>query len=314
MTPRFRQLTAVTPRTPPSLQTRIFNGLIRRTGRRLWAASASTDAGLRTFRREISVLRTRVPAGVTLRPMEFPAFSAEWVRARGADDSKVVLYFHGGGYFFGNPVMYRGFSWRLSAATGRPVVMVDYRLAPEHRPADALEDALTAYDFLIGMGYAPSDIVVGGDSAGGHLALSVMHTLKRRGDELPAASVAISPWTDLLCTGASHTQCAESDHLIPAAKLKWLGTSFCADAAPDDPLFDPVRGDLTGFPPLLVVSSDTEILRDDSRDLVARAGKAGVDVTHREWNDQAHVFPVFADYVPEAKAAIADIGAFLRSR
>ncbi|WP_123661800.1 alpha/beta hydrolase fold domain-containing protein [Actinocorallia herbida] len=310
----FRHDLALSPDAPPSRQARIFNTIIRNSGRRLWAASASTDAGLIRFRKINSALRTRAPKGVRISPHEFPAFSAEWVRAGEVDESKVVLYLHGGGYFFGGPTMYRGLSWRLSAAAKRPVLVLDYRLAPEHTPSDALEDALTAYDALIAMGHAPQDVTVGGDSAGGHLALSLLHALKRRGSELPGTVVAISPWVDLLCTADSHTANAASDHVIPAVKLKWLGERFCEAAASGDPLFDPVHGDYTGFPPLLLISSTTEILRDDAHTVASRAKEAGVEVVHREWTGQAHVFPVFADYIPEGKAAIADIGEFLRSR
>ncbi|MDX6738603.1 alpha/beta hydrolase [Actinocorallia sp. A-T 12471] len=310
----FRHDLSLRPDAPPTRRARIFNTIIRNSGRRLWASSASTDDGLVRFRRINAALRSRAPRGVRITPHVFEDFSAEWVRAGETDDGKVVLYLHGGGYFFGSPIMYRGLSWRLSAATRRPVLVLDYRLAPENTPADALEDAVTAYDFLLAMGYAAQDVVVGGDSAGGHLALSLLHALKRRGSELPSAVVAISPWADLLCASDSHTANADGDHVIPAVKLKWLGEQFCKAAAEGDPLFDPVHGDYKGFPPLMLISSSTEILRDDARNVAARAAAAGVEVVHREWNDQAHVFPVFADYVPEGKAAIADIAEFLRSR
>ncbi|MEO3782468.1 alpha/beta hydrolase fold domain-containing protein [Actinocorallia sp. B10E7] len=315
----FRRALALRPDAPPSRRARLLGTAVRLSGKRLWAGTPDTPAGLVRFRRttELAARALRTPAGVRFLQEDFGLFSGEWVRAgrrAGSDEKKVVLYLHGGGYFFGGPGLYRGLSWRLSAATRRPVLMVDYRLAPEHTPADALTDALLAYDALLARGHLPQDIAVAGDSAGGHLALSLVHALKRRGTPLPGAVVAISPWADLLCAAESHRSNELSDHLIPAVKLAWLGGVFCDGAPEDSPLFDPARGDYAGFPPLLLISSTTEILRDDAR-LVARlASSAGAEVVHHEWIGQVHVFPVFADFVPEAKAALRSIGEFLTSR
>ncbi len=312
----FRRALDLRPDAPPSRRAGLTALAVRLGGKRMWASAPDTPAGLLRFRRAVDLASRaiRVPSAVRTDREDFGLFSGVWVRAGETDEKKAVLYLHGGAYFFGGPALYGGFSWRLSAVTRRPVLMVDYRLAPEHTPADALADALLAYDALLARGYRAQDITVAGDSAGGHLALGLVHALKRRGTPLPAAVVALSPWADLLCSAESHRSNELSDDLLPAAKLAWLGGVFCAEAAEDDPLFDPVRGDYTGFPPLLLISSSTEILRDDAR-LVARlATAAGAEVEHHEWIGQIHVFPVFADYVPEAKAALRRIGEFLTSR
>ncbi|GAA3199939.1 alpha/beta hydrolase [Actinocorallia longicatena] len=304
------------PDSPPTRQSKIANKVIRQAARRLWETAPDTTAGLLRVRRWADRVgaTNRVPNGVEIVQEDFGRFGGEWVRSRVVDEGKVFLYLHGGGYFFGNPRLFRGLSWRLSAATRRPVLMVDYRLSPEHTPADALTDAMLAYESLLARGHAPGDIVVGGDSAGGHLALSLLHALKRRGETLPAAAVVICPWADLLCTAASHADNERTDHLIPASKVRWLGGVFTEGADEQDALHDPIRGDYTGFPPLMVIASSTEVLRDDAR-LVARlATEAGVDVVHQEWNDQVHVFPVFADFVPEGKAAFRHIREFLGKR
>jgi epsilon-lactone hydrolase len=241
---------------------------------------------------------------------------------------RVVLYLHGGGYFFGGPRLYRPFTWRLAAAMRRPVLALDYRLAPEHTPADALGDALAAYEFLLGEGYEPADIVVGGDSAGGHLTLALLLALKERERPLPRAAIVLSPWADLLCTAESHTLNARTDCLIPAEKLAWLGRRFCegtqegtetgaeegteTGVADGAALHAPVRGDYAGLPPLLVISSDSEILRDDARQVAERARAAGVQVEHQEWRGLAHVFAIFADFMPEGKAAFGHMAEFVR--
>lgn len=305
---------ALGPDSPQTRQSKIANRLIR-AARRRWEAGPDTPASLLAVRRATDRLaRTaRVPRGVEITPEEFGLFDGEWVRARGVDEGKVFLYFHGGGYFFGSPQMYRGFSWRLSASSKRPVLMIDYRLAPEYTPADALSDALVSYEALLARGHTPQDIVVGGDSAGGHLVLALIHALKRRGLGVPSAVVALSPWADITCAADSYTSNERLDHLIPAKKLTWLGKVYCEGLAEDDTLHDPVRGDYQGFPPLMLITSDTEVLRDDAR-LVARlASEAGAPVVHQEWRDQVHVFPVFADFVPEGKAAFRHIAEFLHT-
>ncbi|MFC7218031.1 alpha/beta hydrolase [Streptomyces polyrhachis] len=302
------------PGAPATRQSQRVGAVVRQTGRRLLEAGPDGRAALLPLARrgfQLASLGTIAPRGVTI--TQVPG-TGEWVRARGVGESRPVLYFHGGGYFFGSPRQHRGLSWRLSAATRRPVLMVRYRLVPEHTAMHALTDALAAYGGLLAQGHEPEHITVGGDSAGGHLALSLVHELKRRGQPLPGAIVGISPWVDLRCTADSHRLNEASDTLLPARRLAWLGRYLAATAPADLRVHAPAEGDYTGFPPLLLVSSSTEILRDDSRHLAKRAAAAGVDVEHHEWAGQTHVFPVFSDFVPEGKAAIRHIAAFLRGR
>ncbi|MEO5875445.1 MAG: alpha/beta hydrolase [Streptosporangiaceae bacterium] len=309
---RVSRVLALEPGGAPTRAAGIANRIIRATARAAWAASPNTDAGLRAFQWVTGRVPGRVPPGVKIVPESFGEFTGEWVRAGRVHEDRVFLYLHGGGYFFGNPRIYRGFSWRLSASTRRAVLMVDYRLVPEHTPADALADALVAYEALLARGIEAHNIVVGGDSAGGHLALSLLHTLKRRGLPQPSAAVVISPWADIACAAESHRLNERTDHLIPAVKLAWLGSRFCAGLAEDDALYAPIAGDYRGLPRLMVIASGSEILRDDAR-LVARlAADAGIEVVHQEWEGLVHVFPVFADFIPEGKAAFRHIADFLR--
>jgi acetyl esterase/lipase len=315
---RVAKAPVLAPGGPPTVRARIANQVIRVAMKSAWQKSPETDAGLIQMRRateRMTRLQT-VPRGVVIEPQDLGDCTAEWVRAGAAESAGkggVVLYLHGGGYFFGGPRLYRSFNWRLSAVTDLPVLALDYRLAPEHTPADALDDALTAYEFLLGDGYGPDDIVVGGDSAGGHLTLALLFALKERGRPLPRAAVVLSPWADLLCTAGSHTLNARTDSLIPAAKLAWLGRRFCAGKDDGDALHGPVRGDYAGLPPLMVIASDSEILRDDARQVAERARTAGVQVEHQEWAGLVHVFPVFSDFIPEGRAAFRHMAEFIRS-
>lgn len=313
---RIAKTLALEPGHRPTPQARIANRVIRTLMKSAWQSGPDSDAGLVRIQWVADQMARAqlTPRGVAITPERFAHPSgSEWVRAGAPDDRKVFLYLHGGGYFFGSPRLYRPFNWRLSAATGRPVLAVDYRLAPKHTPADALEDALEAYEFLLAKGYKPEDIVVGGDSAGGHLTLALLLALKEQDKPLPRAGVCLSPWIDLLCAAESHRLNRRSEALIPADKLAWLGRKYCEGKAENDALHAPHRGDLAGLPPLMFIASGSEILRDDVRDVVERARAAGVEVVHQEWEGLVHVFPVFADFIPEGKAAFRHIAEFVRS-
>ncbi|REE96057.1 alpha/beta hydrolase [Thermomonospora umbrina] len=313
---RLAKVLALEPGGRPTPAARIAGGVIRVFGRSVWEWGPGGDTGLLLIQRLTERLGRlqAVPAGVVRSREDLgrPGGGTEWVRAGAPDERKVLLYLHGGGYFFGGPRLYRPFGWRLSAATGRPVLALDYRLAPQHTPADALDDAMEAYDFLLKRGYRARDIVVGGDSAGGHLTLALLQALKRQEKPLPSAAILISPWVDLMCTAESHTLNRRSDRLIPGSRLAWLGRGFCRDKDDDDLLLSPVRGDLSGLPPMLFMASTSEILRDDSREAAARARAAGVEVVHQEWEGLVHVWPVFSDFIPEGKAAFRHMADFLR--
>ncbi|WP_433333847.1 alpha/beta hydrolase fold domain-containing protein [Spirillospora sp. CA-294931] len=312
---RVTRVLAMEPGSPASLQARLVNVFLRRVVMAGWEATPDSEAGLLMVQRVVGAVGRvqRAPRGVSFSRDDLGTCSAQWIRAPKSDERKVFLYLHGGGYFCGGPGLYKPFSWRLAAATGRPVFLPDYRLAPKHSPADALEDALAAYDRLLDQGYDPSDIAVGGDSAGGHLVLALLLALKERGTPLPAATVCISPWADLMCESESHKLNARGEPLLSAARLASVGRRFCRDKQENDPVFSPWRGDLTGLPPMLLMSSLTEILRDDTRAVARRARESGVDVVLQEWDGLVHAFPVFADLVPEGRASFRHIAEFLRS-
>jgi acetyl esterase/lipase len=311
---RIAQALALEPGGPPTRQALLANQIIRALIKTVWAYGPKGEAGLLFMRRVVDRLPAApLPRGVSVEPVDFARYRGEWVRAGAPDERKAFLYLHGGGYFFGNRVVYRGLTWRLSAATARPVLAIDYRLAPEYGPSDALDDARIAYEELLAQGFGGRDIVIGGDSAGGHLTLALLHALKAEGKPLPAAAIVLSPWADLACTAESHVANARTDHLLPADRLAWTGAYYCDGLKSDDPIFAPVRGDYAGLPPLMIISSGSEILRDDARLVTALAREAGVRVLHQEWQGLVHAFPEFADFIPEGKAAFRHMAEFLRT-
>lgn len=239
---------------------------------------------------------------------------AEWVSAPGAAQDRAILYLHGGGYCMGSCNTHRGMAAKLSRGAFARVLLIEYRLAPEHPFPAALEDAVSAYRWLISTGFAPGRIAVAGDSAGGGLAVATLVRLRDEGDPLPAAAVLMSPWVDLEGTGESVKTRAEIDPWLRAEELRPLATLYIRDLDPRHPLVSPVYADLRGLPPMLVHVGEDEILLDDSVRLAERARAAGIEVTFKIWEGMWHVFQAFAEKVPEARRAVEEIGEFLRGK
>jgi acetyl esterase/lipase len=188
---------------------------------------------------------------------------------------------------------------------------VDYRLAPEHPFPAALEDCLAAYRWLLGTGISPLDIVIAGDSAGGNLTLTTLLSLRDAGDPLPAAAVCIAPMTDLEGTGESFR--TKDDPALTAEFALKVARHYAGDHDLRLPLLSPYHGDLRGLPPLLIQVGGDEILLSDATRLADDARAAGVEVHLAVWPKMWHVWHVFAPSLPEARRAIDDIGAFIRS-
>ena len=140
---------------------------------------------------------------------------AEWIRVdRPHSGKKIILYCHGGGYSTGSPLYARTLTTKLASQLSMDVFCFDYRLAPEHPYPAAVDDAQTAWDFLMLQGYGAKDIFVAGDSAGGNLALALGLRLKKQKRMLPAGFVLMSPWTDLTVSGKTHVTKADVDPVL----------------------------------------------------------------------------------------------------
>ncbi|MEU8176678.1 alpha/beta hydrolase [Microbispora hainanensis] len=303
----------VRPEYPVSWQAAAINGVLRGTMKPISTILVRNTAGMAVASR-IMCLGERVsgilPKHVSIVPDEFGSCTGEWVRGGpGLDEGKVVLYFHGGAYFVCSPATHRPITWRLSAAARRPVFSLDYRQGPVHTLAESLSDALQAYECLLGLGYAAGDIVLAGDSAGGHLTLATLLALRDRGMPLPAAGICLSPWADL--SSSRHRANAWSDPMLPAGRVDWLARRWTDGLDPCDPLVSPVYGDYTGIPPLMIVTGSTEVLRDEARRVAVSARENGVQVTYEEWNRMPHIFPLFADALPEGRLFFEHVSRFL---
>ncbi|MGW0804450.1 alpha/beta hydrolase [Nonomuraea sp. NPDC002799] len=303
----------VVPDYPLSWQARALTGLMRGTlkpASSLLMRHPLALAGAARLGDLARLVQVPHPEQVTIVPATFSSCGGEWVRGgQGLDESKVALYFHGGGYFSCSPRTHRSITWRLSVAAGRPVLALDYRQGPVHKLADSLADALDAYDCLLRRGHAPEDVVFAGDSAGGHLTLATLLALRDAGLPRPAAAICLSPWADL--TDFPRRANRWQDPLLPASRVRWLARRWTSGLDPRDPLVSPVLGDFTGLPPLMIVTGSTEVLRDEARRVAERARQAGIPVRYEEWRRMPHVFPILADVLPEARQVFRHMCHFL---
>lgn len=264
---------------------------------------------------EVLAARSIVPDEVRWEPVTTGQVACEWVHGPSNRGGQAVVYFHGGAYVIGSAATYRELIGRLSMATGMWVLAPNYRLAPEHPFPAAVDDALAAYRWLLGIGIEPGRIVIAGDSAGGGLALATLLALRDAGDRLPTAAVLLSPWIDLTCSDDSYASRAESDPLLTREVLVTLATHYLAGADPKSVLASPIYADLKGLPPLLVHVGSDEVLLGDATHLAERARAAGLDVELQVWDGMWHDFQRFAGRgVIEAQESIDLIGAFVKKR
>jgi monoterpene epsilon-lactone hydrolase len=286
---------------PASRQTVALERALRRTWVPLARSWRMTPRGVRMLQRVTEPGR-RVPVlrGSVVEHTRVGGLPAEWVRGPRAldasahrDDRAVVLYLHGGGYVFGSPRTHRNLVSRFSHVTGLPVLALDYRLPPVATLPAPIEDA--------------------GDSAGGHLALTLALHAAEAGLPGPAALVLLSPWTDLGMTGASFTTNADVDPFVPGMALRRAARVALNGADPADwrssPLFAPEE--LYGaLPPTLLQVGSTEILLDDATRTAERLAAAGVRTELQVYDRQPHVVPLWAG-TPEARTALLEIGRFV---
>jgi monoterpene epsilon-lactone hydrolase len=276
----------------------------------------NTNSSILRFRQECEKGAARfgkIPAGIEVSPVTIDGLSAEWILPSQATKDKAIFFFHGGGYVSGSCSDHRIHVAKFVKGSLIGALLFEYRLAPEHPFPAALNDSVTAYRWLLAQGVSSSNIVFAGDSAGGGLCLATLLALKDQGIPLPAAAVAISPWTDLKCTGASYRSNARKCLSLEGT---WTAFSkhYVGDHDPGLPWISPLYGNLRGLPPIMIYVGGDEILRDDSVRFAEKAKGAGVDVTLRVGEGLFHCFPVCAPLFPEATQAMDEICAFIKMR
>ena len=250
---------------------------------------------------------------VKLETADLDGVEGEWSIVPGADPSRVLIYFHGGGYCSGSIVSHRRLVTEAGRAGGLRTLAPAYRLAPEHPFPAARDDALTVWRRLRREGYAARHIAVGGDSAGANLALALTLELKRMGEDLPSALWLLSPWVDLTMRGGTLVSKSAVDPLIQKGYLEELAADYVpAGMDRKDPRLSPLYADLKGLPPTLIQIGSAETLLDDAVRFAAAAGAADVATTLEIWPHMIHAWPLWNARLEPGRRALAQAGAFLR--
>ena len=250
---------------------------------------------------------------VRLEEVDLNGVPGEWSIVPGSDAARVLMFFHGGGYCSGSIVSHRRMVTEAGRAARMRTLAVAYRLAPEHPYPAAHEDAMTAWRFLRDQEIPARNIVVGGDSAGGNLTITLINRLRSTGEEQPACAWLASPWTDLTMSGASLATKDAVDPLIHKAYLEELASAY-APASVDrkDPLISPLFADLHGFPPTLIQVGSEETLLDDAVRFARAAGSAEVNVTLQIWPHMIHAWPMWNAKLEDGRQALSQVGQFIR--
>jgi acetyl esterase/lipase len=250
-----------------------------------------------------------LPEDVTVETIKIGAVVANRLSVPTSTAARSVLYLHGGAYTIGSLDSHRHLGAAIARATEGTVLVLGYRLAPEHPFPAALTDALTAYRFML-QGQAAGRIAISGDSAGGGLALATMLAAREEGLPLPAAAALIAPWVDLSCKTA---MCHLPDPLVNPSRAKESADSYLAGCDPRTPFASPLFGNLRGLPPMLIQATNQEVLLGDAYALDRVAREQGVRCTLELTPDMVHVWHWFAPILREGREAIARMADFIRT-
>lgn len=281
----------------------------------LLAANPNLDLQLmRALLEEIQRLAAE-PCDVSYAEVDAGGRPALWCIPATAEQDRVILYFHGGGFVLQSMHSHRKLAGHLARAAGARVLVLEYRLAPENPFPAQLHDAEAAYAWLLDRGVRPADIALAGDSAGANLAVSTTVKLRDNGSALPAAIVGFSPWFDLECDGPTLDSNAGVDALVQRALVEQMTQLFLGPTgSATDPLANPLHADLAGLPPIYLCAGGHEALLDNGERFAERARRAGLDITFDVMSGQQHVHVFMAGRAPEADHSVNEAAAWLKPR
>jgi len=303
----------------PSFESQIFNFVMR--NRHLFKGKLKREVfdfntSIEDFREQCekgASKYAKIPDGIEIKEENIDGINSEWIIPDGANSKNVILYVHGGGYVSGSCNDHRGFVSKFAENCGVTTFQFEYRLAPERPFPAGLNDSIAVYKWLLDKGFKPSNIVIAGESAGGGLALAILLALKEQNILMPAAAVAISPWTDLTCSSDSY----KTKNKVSVAPMNsWIVFSkyYTGDNPPNLPLISPLFGDLQGLPPIFINSGEDDELFEDGEKFHLKAKKAGVDITFRAGKGMIHCYPLLAPFFNEATEAMQEICDFINKR
>jgi monoterpene epsilon-lactone hydrolase len=260
---------------------------------------------------------TPAPTGVTIRSVDANGVPAKLILCLSTKTRRghsVILYLHGGGFYSGSSHTHRALAAVLAMDARADVLLIDYRLMPEHGFPAQIDDAAASYDWLLSQGYRADQIAIAGESVGGGLAVELGLRLRDAHRPEPAAIVVMSPVTDLAASGSSMIDNASGDPVIQRAGMLDVSKAYLAGGDPANPAASPLYADLHGLPPMLIQVGSREVLLDDSVRLARLAGEDDVPVSLEIWPGMIHQWQLFPSIVPDAARALADSGMFIHKR
>ena len=301
----------------PSFKSRIFNFMMR--NRYIFQGKLKKDSfdfntSIVNFREQCEKSAnkySKLPDGIKIKEENINDIKSEWIIPDGANLEKTILYVHGGGYVSGSCNDHRGFVSKFAKYCGFTNLVYEYRLAPENPFPAALEDSIKVYKWLLDKGFKAENIVIVGESAGGGLSLAILLALKKHNISLPAATVAISPWTDLTCSSDSYSN---RNKVSVAPVNSWIVFSkyYIGNNPANLPLISPLFGDLTGLPPIFINAGVDDELFEDGEKFYKKAREIGVDISFRAEVGMVHCYPLLAPMFKEATEAMEEICEFIR--
>lgn len=278
------------------------------------AATPPVGAPIADWRAGFEAMAAQFPlaADAIVKDVETNGVPGKIVSAPGVADDRIVIHFHSGGYVQGSSQAYRDFAYRVSAASDAPVLVPDYRLAPEFLYPAPVEDARAVYDWALAA-YGADKIVISGDSAGGGLAMALLLAIRDHGLPTPAGGIGISPLLDLAGESRSMETNAPSDPLIDRNMVVEMGKVYIGDIDPHEhPYCSPVYGDKADLPPLLLMASNSEVLRDDVTRFAEGVRQRGGQVETHFPDNMTHIWTFFP-FLEQSAASVAEIGGFVRA-
>jgi monoterpene epsilon-lactone hydrolase len=296
-----------------SITLRLVNPVYRAVCQSAWHHYRDDLDGMRTFLDRVGTVSgvlARPASGCRMVPGELAGLPTREFHPRRAEPGRTVLYLHGGGFLMYAQSAYGGFLSRLANVLAARVVVPAYRLAPEHPFPTAIDDCLHAYDTLLGTGQDPERLIIAGESAGANATLVTLQRARQAGMPMPAAAIMMSGGFDLSWASPSIVDNAYRDVAVGARGLAFLRRWYRPGIDVRDPLVSPVFGDFEGLPPMLFQTGDTEVLRDDSVRVAARAREAGVTVRLEIFPMVPHAWHQLGTWLPETRAALRQIARF----
>ena len=295
-----------------SLQNFILNKLIRQKQKQ--NMGLSPERRFKRLRKFMALDTGAVSKNVIVKPDLVAGVPVEWVYPKsleGNDKSDICVYFHGGAFVMGGMNSHRHMAAYLCQQAKLKMLMVDYRLAPEHPFPAAVDDTMAVYSELIANGRSSQKIILAGDSAGGNLALVCMQQIRDAKMAMPRSFLLFSPWLDFKYSSVAFAENKAKDVLLNQTILSESAAMYAAGHPLDDSKISPLEGSVADLSPCLIIASRVEVLRDDSRRLRDSLEAAGGNVTYREWKNVPHAFPVLCKFLPEAKQALKDCADFI---